>query len=81
MTNLLIEQCEPDQVTGAQARAAHVTYLLMVERRAMTTDEIMEKTGIRSIQGVHRLMNNLSCGRVPVYSPAPGTWSIVGLFE
>ncbi|MBP8055186.1 MAG: hypothetical protein KA314_05060 [Chloroflexi bacterium] len=77
----LTDRCEPDQVTGAQARAAHITYRLVVERRAFTTEEIMEETGIRSVQGVHALMNNLSCGRVPVYNPAPGKWSIVHLFE
>lgn len=73
----LTERCDAEQVTGAQARAAHVTYLMLVERRSFSTSEIMEATGIRSVQGVHRLMDNLSCGRVPVYSPEPGRWAVL----
>ncbi len=77
----MTDRGNPDQVIGAQARAAHVTYLLMVERRSMSSAEIMETTGIRSMQGVYRLMNNLSSGRVPIYSPSPGQWSILDILE
>lgn len=77
----LIEQGSPEQIEGGQARAAHVTYCLMVEKRTLTTAEIMERTGLTSRQAVWSLMNNLSRGRVPVYSPTPGTWALLGVNE
>lgn len=73
----LTERCDPDQVTGAQARAAHVTYLLVIEQRSITTAEIMERTGLTTPEAVWHMMNNLSRGRVPVYNPAPGTWALL----
>lgn len=72
------ERCEPDQVVGAQARAAHVTYIMVIERRTLTTAEIMERTGLTTSEAVWHMMNNLSRGRVPVYSPTPGTWALLG---
>ena len=58
-----------------QARAARVTYLLVM-RGQMTTRQVAEEAGI-SPNGARYLMGNLSVV-LPVYQPEVGVWVLDG---
>lgn len=69
---------KPEDILGLspQSRAARVAYVIYFRGR-LTNEQIKDLTGIGSRSGIHRLMNNLSLGRVPVYQPEDGVWALL----
>ena len=50
--------------------------MLFLLRESVTRDELMQVTGIRSRQGVDKLIDNLSLGHVPIYEIELGHWAL-----
>lgn len=60
------------------ARAARATYLLLMRAtetsEPVTSLEVAEACGLRSMAGVRYLMGNLEAAGLPVWQPGRGLW-------